>query len=109
MPISHQKDAVLRQSRCEAAAGFTIEAVENLVTSVVSSMLGETDIGSDTPLMDAGVDSLSAAELVQRLRTEFSTELPATTLFDYPSIVSIADHLTPKPQFLVAQDMRETG
>ena len=67
-------------------------------------MLGEANIGSDTPLMDAGVDSISAAELVQQLGTEFSTELLATTLFDYPSIASIAQHLTPKPQFLEAQD-----
>jgi len=65
------------------------------VASVVSSMLGEANIGSDTPLMDAGVDSLSAAELVRQLGTRFSTELPTTTLLDYPSIASIAQHLGP--------------
>lgn len=43
------------------------EFVKNIVTSVVSSLLGDLHVASDTPLMDAGVDSLSAAELVQQL------------------------------------------
>ena len=53
-------------------------------------MLGDTNVARDTPLMDAGIDSLAAAELVQQLSVQFSSELPATTLFDYPSIASIA-------------------
>ena len=71
-------------------------------------MLGEANIGSDTPLMDAGVDSLAAAELVQQLGTQFSTELPATTLFDYPSIALIAQHLTPNPRLVEARNVHET-
>ena len=50
-----------------AATIFTITAVEDLVTAVVSSLLGDTGFASDTPLMDAGFDSLSATDLVQQL------------------------------------------
>lgn len=62
------------------------EVVERMVTSVVVLLLDDVNISSDAPLMDAGVDSLSATELVQHLGVQFSTDLPATTLFDYPSI-----------------------
>ena len=45
------------------------EVVENIVTSAVLSILGAVNVFSYTPLMDAGVDSLSATELVQQLAT----------------------------------------
>ena len=51
-------------------------------------------IEKDTPLMDAGIDSLAASELVQQLSDEFQVELPATLLFDHPSVASISSHLT---------------
>jgi acyl carrier protein len=51
------------------------------------------DVTKDTPLMDAGVDSLAASELVQLLSGEFSVELSATLLFDHPSVASISTHV----------------
>jgi len=43
--------------------------------------------------MDAGIDSLAGAELGSRLNSEFNTDLPATVLFDFPSVKAIAEHL----------------
>ena len=43
--------------------------------------------------MEAGIDSLAASELVQRLSCEFSVELPATLLFDHPSVSSISQYI----------------
>ena len=40
------------------------KVVENMVSSVVLSLLGDMNVASDTPLMDAGIDSLAATELV---------------------------------------------
>lgn len=40
------------------------KVVESLVTSVVVLLLGDVNVSRDAPLMDAGVDSLSATELV---------------------------------------------
>ena len=51
------------------------------------------DVASDRPLMDAGVDSLAASELVQQLSDEFTLELPTTLLFDHPSVASISSHV----------------
>ena len=57
------------------------------------SLLGSDEIASDAPLMDAGIDSLAAAELAGRIGAEFCTEVPATVLFDYPSIAAIVEYL----------------
>ena len=44
--------------------------------------------------MEAGVDSLDASEVVQAIGGEFELELPATLLFDHPSMASISDHIS---------------
>jgi len=44
--------------------------------------------------MEAGVDSLAASEVVQAIGSEFELELPATLLFDHPSMASISDHIS---------------
>ena len=48
---------------------------------------------ADTPLMDAGVDSVGAEEFVQRLREAFNVEVPATLIFEYGTPREIASHL----------------
>lgn len=53
------------------------------------------------PLMEAGVDSLSAIELGNAIGKHFNTNLPTTLIFDYPSISSIAT-------FLASQAVVET-
>ena len=73
---------------------IVLEAVESIVTSVVVLLLGGVNISSNAPLMDAGVDSLSATELVEQLGVEFSTEIPATSFFDHPSIRAMTLHLS---------------
>ena len=45
-------------------------------------------------LMQAGLDSLGAVELRNAIGAEFSTDLPATAIFDYPTLFALADHLT---------------
>ncbi len=46
-----------------------------------------------TPLGDLGLDSLLAVELRNTLATALGKPLPATLLFDYPSIDSLTDYL----------------
>jgi len=45
-----------------------------------------TEVAVDSPLMAAGIDSLGATELQKALGEELSAEIPATLLFDHPSI-----------------------
>ena len=51
-------------------------------------------IAANTPLMEAGVDSLGATELQRGLSEQLSTEFEATLLFDHPSIDSIVSCYT---------------
>ena len=76
--------------------------VQTKVSSTVEGVLGY-QITSDQPLIDAGVDSMSMAELGRAIEMEVGMTLPATVAFDYPTIGAIAgfvvdqknDNLTP--------------
>lgn len=62
-------------------------------SSIVAVSLGSSVL-VDVPLIDAGIDSLAASELVQKLTGDFGVEIPAILLFDHPSISSITTCLT---------------
>ena len=63
--------------------------VAGIVLKTVEELLG-TNVPNDAPLMGAGLDSLSAVDLVQTLGQRLGTELEPTALFDYPTIGSLA-------------------
>ena len=67
--------------------------VAGVVEKTVKTLLG-TVVPNDTPLMGAGLDSLSAVDLVKTLGQELGTELEPTALFDYPTIGSLSKYLT---------------
>lgn len=56
----------------------------------------ETEIGDQLPLRDLGLDSLMVVDLRNRLAKEFSLSLPATLLFDYPTIAALVGFLGPQ-------------
>ena len=58
------------------------------VIACVSEVVG-TELPMGAPLMAAGVDSIGATELQQTLSETFSSGVPATLLFDHPSIEGI--------------------
>ena len=61
------------------------KAVEALTGTVVSE---------NEPLIDAGIDSLSAAELVSTLALQLGIEIEPTALFDHPTVESLGSYLT---------------
>ena len=70
------------------------------VSSCAFEVLG-TKVSGDVPLMEAGVDSLAASELSGAIGKELDVELPATLLFDHPSIDGIVS--------LMVQELGNTG
>ena len=66
--------------------------VSSVVQKTVEELLG-TVVPNDAPLMGAGLDSLSAVDLVQTLGQRLGTELEPTALFDYPTIGSLTKYL----------------
>ena len=60
----------------------------------IASEVINKDVSVDAPLMDAGLDSISATELSNKISAHLNTELSPTLLFDHPSLQSIADALS---------------
>ena len=66
-------------------------AVQNLVGTIVAEVTGKGAIDEETPLMEAGLDSLAAVELRNRLTAELpDLTLPNTLVFDYPTVAAVA-------------------
>jgi len=60
----------------------------------IASEVINKDVSVDAPLMDAGLDSISATELSNKIIAHLNTELSPTLLFDHPSLRSISDALS---------------
>jgi acyl carrier protein len=93
VPPDQQEPGFLeRRSASEHPTRLLSADVLERVRRTVAALIG--DLPPDNqPLLDAGMDSLGAVELQRRLSEEFSLSLPATLVFDYPSIAAIKDHI----------------
>ncbi len=68
----------------------------DFVSEQVARVLGITaadSIDPQTPLNEMGLDSLLAVELRNLLGTGLSTSLPATLVFDYPTVTALAGYI----------------
>jgi len=59
----------------------------------------------DKPLIDAGFDSLMAVEFRNILNKALNTSLPATLIFDYPTLQHISDYILDEVLKLHHEDM----
>ena len=69
-----------------------IKAVEQHARMVLGAD-GPKRIDTDRPLRDLGLDSLMAIELRNAMAADLGRPLPATLLFDYPTIGHLADFI----------------
>ena len=72
------------------------ELLRGLVGQTAATVLGYSGadaVDPDRGLLDIGFDSLTAVELRNRLGKATGLRLPVTLLFDYPTVLGIADHL----------------
>jgi NAD(P)-dependent dehydrogenase (short-subunit alcohol dehydrogenase family)/acyl carrier protein len=80
VPAGHRRAIVLGEVREQIARGLGLDAAA---------------VGERQPFSELGLDSLLAVELRTRIAKHLGLErsLPATTLFDYPTLQALADHL----------------
>jgi acyl carrier protein len=80
VPAGNRRAIVLGEVREQIARGLGLDAAV---------------IGEEQPFSELGLDSLLAVELRTRIAKHLGLQrsLPATTLFDYPTLQALADHL----------------
>lgn len=94
-PASVQAVAVAQATPSAMPAGRDgVAGVRGLLRHVIAeTMLMEIDtIEDDLPFMEYGIDSIISLELMKPLRQVFGY-LPATLLFEYPSVSKLSAHL----------------
>lgn len=78
----------------EEYQGPSEEMLAATVMDVALSLIGSESLAGDTPLMDAGLDSLASVEFQNTLAKEFTgVTLPSTLVFDFPTPKMITEHI----------------
>ena len=92
---------VLRHAEpaCARGAGMSVADSTCAIQGIVDELLPGAQTSADAPLMDAGLDSIAATELVSKLRVEFGKpHLAATLLFQHPTLRSLANFMAADSQ-----------
>jgi len=111
--IDEKKDGVAEaESKAEAeataASGGTIasfvqldfDSVGKAILEGAKQVVTEESLELDTPLMDAGMDSLTSVAFRNGLMSGFGgMNLPATLTFDFPTVRQITDHIVERSQY----------
>jgi acyl carrier protein len=85
--------------------GLLLAHIRQVVRRVLGFDGGQL-ITDQQPLGDMGMDSLMAVELRNALSAAVAAPLPATLMFDYPTVAALADYLK---QHLPAMQVAETA
>lgn len=94
-PAPAQVIADLPASLRALAPAHRVAYMADRVAALAASLLsgGTATLSPDRPLQESGLDSLLSVELRNRLGTLVGASLPATLLFNYPTINALAAHL----------------
>merc|ERR1712078_858022 len=65
------------------------QQVQIRLQEMVEELLGR-DVDPEEPLMEAGLDSMASVELQSGIQQAMGVELPATLMFDYPSLQAVS-------------------
>lgn len=89
--------AALRARLAAAEAGERPEIIADLLATELAAVIGlgsKAEVDTSRKLSTMGVDSLLAVDLRNRLESALGHKLPASLLFDHPTIDELALHLS---------------
>lgn len=66
---------------------------EKLAELVANAAAADEPIDGDTPLMDAGIDSLASVQLVNEMSREFGLTIAPSAVFDFPTMTELVGHV----------------
>ncbi|HET8708444.1 MAG TPA: beta-ketoacyl reductase, partial [Pseudomonadales bacterium] len=68
--------------------------LQNLMAQVLGRTEADGPVDPNAPLMDMGIDSIMALDIKKRLEADTGERIPATLIFDYPTLNRIAAHFS---------------
>lgn len=90
-----RRDPLVREILNAGATEEKARLLSSYIRVQIASSLriSQESIGLDVPLIDLGVDSIMAVELVNRIATDFGITVPAVDILESQSILSSASNL----------------
>ena len=67
--------------------------IEEVIAGIWMQVLGLEQVGVDDNFFDCGGHSLSATQIISRLRNVFQIELPLRQIFAFPTVASLAESI----------------
>merc|ERR1712083_326521 len=78
----------------EVYKGPAADEIQGTIQRAALDLIGTDELEADSPLMDAGLDSLAAVEFGSILQKEFAgVTLPSTLMFDMPNTKMIGEFI----------------
>ena len=93
MPVAEAKISLYQVATMSPElTPYSMEPTCLRIRSIVQTTLGAA-VPDDQPLMEAGLDSLGAVDLRNAIGEAFHLQLPATAIFDYPTITAMSQYI----------------
>lgn len=87
------KDETIQQSTVAAKLKDSeiIEKIRSILANVLYTKIEMITL--DKPFLEFGMDSILSVELITKINTEFNVNLPATKIYDHPTIIDLSSYI----------------